>query len=235
MQTAPQKAVAYVRVSTEEQAVEGVSIEAQTKTLRAYATMKELDLVDVVVDEGVSGGKKLSCRAGGSQVSLLASRRKVQAVLACKLDRLFRNAADCLVTTAEWDKKAVALHLLDVGGQTIDTSSTMGRFFLTVMAGAAEMERGMARDRTVAAMAHMRSTNKRISRYIPFGYDLAKNGVDLVPIEPEQEAIKLIRILRDQGLSLRGVAAELDDLGIETKTGRKWNHNTVAAILKRAG
>jgi len=133
-----------------------------------------------------------------------------------------------------WDKKGVALHLLDVGGQTIDTSSTMGRFFLTVMAGAAEMERGMARDRTVAVMAHKRSKNERISRHIPFGWELAENGVDLVADEAEQEAIERIRELRADGLSLRKIARELDERGIPTKSGRKWNHNTVAAILKRA-
>ncbi len=41
--------------------------------------------------------------------------------------------------TAGWDKTGVALHLLDMGGQTVDTGSAMGRFFMTVMAGAAEL------------------------------------------------------------------------------------------------
>ena len=111
----------------------------------------------------------------------------------------------------------------------------MGRFFLTVMAEAAEMERGMARDRTVAAMAHKRSKNERISRHIPFGSDLSADGVELVPNVSEQDAIELIRELRGGGFSLRKIATELDDHGIPTKSGQKWNHNSVASILKRSG
>ena len=73
--------------------------------------------------------------------------------MACKLDRLFRDAADCLNVTKHWDKRNIALHLIDVGGQTIDTSSSMGRFFLTMMAGVAEMERNLIRDRTTRLVA----------------------------------------------------------------------------------
>ena len=56
-----------------------------------------------------------------------------------KLDRLFRNCQDCLQVTALWDRLGISLHLIDLGGQAIDTSSAMGRFFLTVMGGAAEI------------------------------------------------------------------------------------------------
>ena len=92
-------AVAYVRVSTEEQAVAGVSLEAQVAAVRAYALLRGLDLVDVVVDAGVSAGKPLADRAGGAVVLDLVKRRKVQAVIAVKLDRVFRNAGDCLTVT----------------------------------------------------------------------------------------------------------------------------------------
>jgi hypothetical protein len=61
--------------------------------------------VEIIVDEGVSGGKELASRPGGCRVVELAGKCKVQAVIACKLDRLFRDAADCLNTTKAWDKK----------------------------------------------------------------------------------------------------------------------------------
>lgn len=110
------KAIGYIRVSTEEQATEGVSLAAQRATIEAYATMRGLTLAEINTDEGVSGGKDLSSRPQGSRVAELASKGKVRAVIACKLDRLFRDAADCLNTTKEWDRKEVALHLIDVGG-----------------------------------------------------------------------------------------------------------------------
>jgi site-specific DNA recombinase len=223
-------AVGYIRVSTEEQATEGVSLDAQRATLQAYATLRGLDLIEIIVDEGVSGGKELNSRPGGNRVIELAGKGKVQAVVACKLDRLFRDAADCLNTTKAWDRKNVSLHLIDVGGQSIDTSSTMGRFFLTMMAGVAEMERNMIRDRTKAAMAHMKSKGQRVGP-IPFGSDLATDGVSLVRNEQEQAIISLILELRTDGVSYQAIATELESRGVLTKTGlQKWEKKTVRNI-----
>ena len=225
--------IGYLRVSTEEQANEGVSLDAQRATIQAYATLRGLDLIEIIVDEGVSGGKELASRPGGSRVAELASKGKVQAVIACKLDRLFRDAADCLNTTKEWDRKDVALHLIDVGGQSIDTSSTMGRFFLTMMAGVAEMERNMIRDRTKAAMSHKRTKGERISRFAPFGFKF--EGDTVIADETEQAIISDIRTLRDGGWSYQRICDELFDRGILTKNGEtKWVPTTVKRILERA-
>ena len=136
-------AILYLRVSTTEQATEGISLNVQEDRLRAYCTMRDLDIVQVITDAGVSAGKPLDTRPGGQQLLDTIRRKQADAVVAYKLDRLFRDCADCLTTTKTWDKKGVALHLVDLGGQTLDTSSPMGRFFLTVMAGAAELERNL--------------------------------------------------------------------------------------------
>ena len=226
-------AVAYVRVSTEEQAVAGVALEAQVAAVRAYATLRGLDLVDVVVDAGVSAGKPLADRAGGAQVLDLVRRRKVQAVIAVKLDRVFRNAGDCLTVTEGWDRAGVALHLVDMGGQAIDTSSAMGRFFLTVMAGAAEMERNLIRDRTTAALAHKRATGRRTSKDAPFGWSIGADGDTLETHPAEQTAIALIVELRAGGMSTRAIAAHLDGAGVQPR-GTRWHKTTVERVLALA-
>ncbi len=110
-------AIGYVRVSTEEQAREGVSLEAQTRAVAAYCALRGLDLVRTVVDEGVSAGKPLGARAGGVAVLDAVKRRRVDAVVAYKLDRLFRDCADCLAVTRAWDKVGAALHLIDLGAR----------------------------------------------------------------------------------------------------------------------
>lgn len=226
------KAIGYVRVSTDEQAQEGVSLEAQQSMLQAYAKLRGLELTETVVDEGISGGKDLTSRAGGKRLFESAIRGKVRAIIACKLDRLFRDAADCLNTTKVWDKKNVALHLLDVGGQTIDTSSTMGRFFLTMMAGVAEMERNMIRDRTRVAMSHKRSKGERISRFAPFGFRF--EGSQAVLDSAEHELIQEMQSLRSRGYSLQAICDELRARGILTKNGgAEWKPMTVSRILKR--
>lgn len=111
-------AVGYVRVSTQKQAAEGISLDAQEARIRAYCTMRRLDLVDVVVDAGVSAGKyTLDERNGGSRVLTAVSQGQACHVVALKLDRLFRNTIDCLTTVQAWDKAGVSLHLIDMGGR----------------------------------------------------------------------------------------------------------------------
>ncbi len=216
------RAVAYIRVSTEEQAQEGVSLDAQRQALHAYAAMRDLEIVEVVQDAGVSAGKPLSSRAGGQRVLSAVGRRKVAAVLTYKLDRLFRDCADCLTVTREWDQAGVALHLVDLGGQAVDTSSAMGRFFLTVMAGAAEMERNLVRERTTAAMAYKAANGEYVGGKVPYGFELAEDGVKLVPVEQEQRALSKARKLSKAGLSLRAIAARLHEDGVRSRTGRPF-------------
>ena len=151
-----------------------------------------------------------------------------------KLDRMFRNAADCLTTVEKWDRTGISLHVIDLGGNAIDTTSAAGRFILVVLAGAAEMERNLTRERTRSAMAVKRSNGQRIGT-VPFGFDLAADGSTLVPSENEQVVIADIRAMRSRGLKLRKIADALTRRDVPTKTGRsvRWTHQAVARILSR--
>jgi DNA invertase Pin-like site-specific DNA recombinase len=122
------KAVCYVRVSTEEQAREGVSLEAQEEKLRAYCKMAGLEIIAMLREEGVSGSKPLATRPEGTKLVRLVETKQCQHVVALKLDRLFRDAEDALHQTRKWDNAGVSLHLVDMGGQVINTGSAMGRF-----------------------------------------------------------------------------------------------------------
>jgi DNA invertase Pin-like site-specific DNA recombinase len=226
-------AVGYVRVSTVEQVEDGVSLAAQTAQIQAYATLRGLELVEVIVDAGVSGGDALDTRDGGARLLGLVKSKRVGAVLACKLDRLFRDAADCLSTTAAWDKAGVALHLLDLGGQSIDTGSAMGRMFLTMAAGFAEMERNMVKERTRAALAHKKSKGERVGN-IAYGYQLAEGGVMLEVNQAEQSVIAIVLELRAAGMSQRGIAEELNARGLATRTGGEFMKTQIVNILKGA-
>src|SRR5262245_40127695 len=132
------KAIGYVRVSTEEQAREGVSLGAQEERLRAYCAMQGLELIDVVCEPGVSGSVALLGRPAGARLAEAIRERSVEHVVALKLDRLFRDAVDALTQTRQWDRSGIALHLVDMGGQSLNSASAMGRLFLTVLAGLAE-------------------------------------------------------------------------------------------------
>jgi DNA invertase Pin-like site-specific DNA recombinase len=240
-------AVLYVRVSTQEQAREGVSLEAQEARLRAYAALRGLRVVEVVVEAGVSGGVPLDQRAGGQR--LLAAveahqrvtgqgrgtrQRRPCHVLAVKLDRLFRTTVDALETTQQWTERGVSMHLVDLGGQTVDTSTPMGRFMLTLLAGVAEMERGLIAERTQAALAHKRDRREKISSAAPIGYRHQDGQV--VADEREQAILARIRELRAQTATLREIAADLNaKLDQYPARGAKWYPATIQRALREKG
>jgi len=150
------KAVGYVRVSTEDQAREGVSLEAQKAKITAYCQVKDLELVEVVEDAGISA-KDLR-RPGVQRVLEMAKTKKVDAVVVLKLDRIFRSTVDALETTKLFAKWGVSFHSIH---ETLDTQSAMGRFFFTLTAALAEMERGIVAERTKAALAHKKNKGRR--------------------------------------------------------------------------
>jgi len=88
------KAVAYCRVSTEEQAREGISLDNQQDKVRAYATVKDLDLVDIVTDAGISA-KDLK-RKGLQRVLSMLQSGEAEALIVFKLDRMTRSTKDLL-------------------------------------------------------------------------------------------------------------------------------------------
>jgi site-specific DNA recombinase len=97
------KAIGYIRVSTEDQAREGVSLDNQKSKIRAYCELKEMEIVGIVEDAGISG-KNLN-RPGVQKVLDMARRKEVDAVIVYKLDRMFRSTVDALETTklfAKW-------------------------------------------------------------------------------------------------------------------------------------
>ena len=228
------KAIGYIRCSTHEQADSGLGLEAQAERIKAYCSMKGAELLDLITDPGVSAGKPLASREGGHRLLTALRKRKANAVIVLKLDRGFRDVIDCLATVEKWDKAGVALHVVDLGGNAIDTTSAAGRFMLVVLAGAAEMERNLTRERTRSAMAVKRANGQRIGA-VPYGYDLASDRTTLVPNDTEQVVIQEIRELRSQGKKLQEIAEGLTERGIPTKTGksRNWTHQVVARILAR--
>ena len=223
------KAIGYIRVSTEDQAKEGVSLDNQEAKIRTYADLKDLELVGIIKDAGISA-KNLN-RPGAQEVLKMARKKKVEAVIVYKLDRMFRSTIDALETTKMFDRWNIAFHSIQ---ETLDTQSAMGRFFFTLTAALAEMERGIIGERTKAALAHKRANGEKTGGGVPFGYSLGIDGRILMENPEEQKVILLIKRLRRRGHSLRSICRELETQGYLTKTGKsKWNPKTIRAILAR--
>lgn len=223
------RAAAYLRVSTDEQVKGGVSLADQEERLRAYCTLQGLELAAVVRDEGVSGAKALADRPGGQELLRMIDAGDVEHVVALKLDRLFRDAEDALHRTKAWDKAGVALHLVDMGGQAVNTGSAMGRMFLTLMAGFAELERNLIAERTTAALAHKKAHG---AVYGPTPYGFQRDGNELRPDDGEQKILEKVRAWRLEGWTLRKIAEELNRVQVPTKRGGRWYASTVRYLLQ---
>ena len=230
------RAIAYIRVSTNEQATEGVSLEAQRHKIEAYAAFRGLELVEVVVDAGVSASKPLAARPGGARVLAALARGEAHAIVAISLSRLFRNAIDCLTMTRQWDDSGLALHLLDMG---LDTRSPMGRAFLTMAAAWGELELNLIRERTRTGLAQVKAQGGRLGRdahgwrRLDAVDDCGRRVVEAVP--DELAAVERAVELRRSGATLQAIAESLNAEGLPTKRGAVWRAGTVRAVLMRAG
>jgi site-specific DNA recombinase len=217
-------AIGYVRVSTDEQAREGVSLDNQREKISAYCDLNDLTLVDIIADEGLSA-KNLN-RTGIQNLITLVKHGKIDAVTVYKLDRLSRSVKDIIGLIELFEKHKVAFHsILD----KVDTKSATGRFFLNILSSLSQLERELIGERTHEALSHKIRKGERVG-HVPFGYTLAADGRTLLEDPTEQEGIALIKELRVKGLGYRAICRELDARGYQPKAG-KWHHSKIKNIL----
>ena len=204
--------VAYCRVSTEEQASEGFSIDGQAERLAVYASLHELGEVTVVSDPGRSG-KDLD-RPGLQQLLAMVEAGHVAHVLIWRLDRLSRNIGDLVDLADRFGRRDVALHSFT---ERIDLSTATGRMFYNILASFAQFYREQLAENVKMGM-HQAARQGKWTNRPKTGYDLV-NG-ELVP---NGDAGRVREIFR-----LRAAGASYPE--IEARTGVKYS--TVGSILR---
>jgi DNA invertase Pin-like site-specific DNA recombinase len=224
------KVLGYVRVSTEEQATNGQSLDAQKAKLEAYANLYDLELLRVIVDAGVSA-KSLN-RLGLQDALTILRTGEAAGLLICKLDRLSRSVKDWNTLIDGWFGEKAGKQLFSVA-DSIDTRTAAGRLVLNVLMSVAQWEREIIGERTKDALQHKIKKGERCGK-VRFGFDLAADGKTLVENPQEQEVLAIMRQLRAAGESYRDIAAELSKRNFKTKEGRPWIHTSVKGILAKA-
>lgn len=227
------RAVGYIRVSTEGQAEEGVSIEAQRAKLEAFAVATDLELVAIREDAGASA--KTLARPG-LQAALADLREgRSDALVVTKLDRLTRSVRD-LGSLLE-GYFAARFSLLSIA-DSVDTRTAGGRLVLHVLTSVAQWEREAIGERTRDALRHLKTQGVRIGGE-GLGWrrstelDAAGRRVWIEELG-EQATAARIRELRAQGCSLRAICAVLSAEGHRTKRGGRWQAGTVLQVIRRA-
>ena len=230
--------IAYIRVSTDAQANDGVSRDEQRARTAAYAAATGGTIV-AVYEDVASGGTKPQHRPG-----LVTARNQVlhgaaDAVLVTKLDRLSRSTID-LLTILDASKRGKC-PIVSVA-ENIDTRSPAGEFFVTVLAGLAQMERGVIRERTVFAMNEVARQGRARSRFLPFGLRVsgepdrttvaAGDRRRLVADPEEQLILRRIQRLQRSGLGPWAITTRLNAAKvINPRTRRAWSVGGVRSIL----
>lgn len=221
--------VGYCRVSTEEQASEGLSLETQMEKIRSYCATYDLELLRIIVDD--QSGKTMN-RPGVTEALAELKAGRASGIVVAKLDRLTRNVADIGMLLRDYFGEGKSFSLRSVN-EHIDTATPAGRMLLNVVISFAQYERELIADRTREVLAHMRRIGKRTGG-IPFGFDVADDGETLVKNEREQEVLSAILTLHRGGNTLRAIAAELNRRKVPTKKSGSWTHTVVKSILMRA-
>ena len=219
------KAIGYVRVSTQEQATHGYSLDAQIDKIKAYASLYDINLIDIVIDGGVSA-KSLN-REGLQNVLQMLDSCKADAVIIFKLDRLTRSVTDWNTLIADYFTKHALLSVSD----QIDTRTAAGRLCLNVLMSVAQWEREAIGERTSTALRQKQSQGQHVGSPA-YGYEMLDK--QLVKVASEYEAIALVKEMKANGCTLQQIADELNAQNIKTKRGGSWYPTTVKNILGRA-
>ena len=131
------KVIGYTRVSSQRQAKEGLSLDAQKAKIKAYCEFRELELIDIISDEGISGGK--SNRAGYQQVLSLCKNGAAHGIVIYSLSRFTRSTKDLITFLDSYvSKEKIELHSIS---ENLDTSSAMGRCMIKIIGALNELER----------------------------------------------------------------------------------------------
>ena len=129
--------VGYCRVSTSEQASNGDSLATQKQQITGYAMMQGWEIGAFFIEAGISGSVPLAHRPEGKR--LIEAIGPGDIIVTPKLDRMFRNASDALVTLEELKRQGVGLHMLDLGGDV--TGNGISKLVFTILSAVAENER----------------------------------------------------------------------------------------------
>lgn len=221
------RAIGYIRVSTN---IQEFGPEVQRLAIEKRA--QELGCTEILWfdDIGISGSKGLDGRPG--LLAAINSLERNDYFLVAKLDRLARDLMTQLVLDS-MIKKAKATLISCHGEGTSLENDPQARFMMQILGAVAELERALIQQRTKAAMAMKRAKGEKTGGKMPYGY--TSHDGKLIPKQDEQLIIQKILRYRTEGVTIRGIIAELNRASIPTKFGCQWNISQIQKVIKLHG
>lgn len=209
--------------------MDGCSLDAQRERIRAWAAANGYHVAAMHEDAGISG------KAAANRPGLLAALADACAqhcpLVVYSLSRFARSTVDALRLSADLERAGADLVSLS---EKIDTTSATGKMVFRLMSVLAEFERDQLAERTKTALDHLRRKNQRVSRWIPYGFDLVPADARLVENAQEQAVILDMQAWRQDGLGYGAIGKRLNSAGIPSKRGGRWHADVVRGVLLRA-
>ena len=216
--------ISYRRVSTEDQAANGVSLDNQAERIRQYCAYRGITLVAEIEDAGVSGGIN-KARVGFIDLLNRVEQGGVDVIVLYSLERLSRDMLTMLALERLLDEYDVQLHTVE---GAVDTSTPDGFMNFAMKAFLGEMERRQVKYRTRKALEHKKQSGK-VFNHAPYGY--RREGNELVPDLHEQAVIKSVNAWYQDGKRLVDIVEKLNSQGTVTKHGKAWTPQQVKNLI----
>lgn len=215
----------YTRVSTEDQAREGFSLDAQLDRLRSYAKAQGWTVAGEYVDEGHSG--RTTKRP--MYQKMLDERAAWDTLLVLKMDRIHRNSRNFMAMMDELQKQGKGFASVT---ESLDTGTAMGRFVMDIIQRIAQLESDQIGERTYVGMEQKAKTGAgSLGKPAPFGYAYRADRV-LEPVLTEVPIVRKIFAMYASDAKRQEIADSLAEDGLATRSGRPWTRWNVAEILQ---
>ena len=220
------RAALYARVSTEEQAINGYSLDAQLEKMRAFCVVHDYEVVGEYVDDGYSG-KSYRNRPAYTAMFSPEESKKWDVLIVLKLDRIHRNSRNFMEMMENLKK-----HGKDFIStfEKFNTSTAVGRFALDTIQRIAQLESEQIGERTYIGMREKAETNGGVMGFTPpIGYGL-EDG-ELFVVEEEFEIVRDIFTMYLNGMTISDIAYHLNREGRLTRKGNPWNKYNLGTVL----
>lgn len=220
------KVVIYVRVSTQEQAKEGYSINEQIERLKKYAELMGWTVVEIFVDGGYSGGNIY--RPALQDMIRFVKTENIDKVLVYKLDRLSRSQKDTLFLIEDvFLKNNTDFISLN---ENFDTATPFGRAMIGILAVFSQLEREQIKERmTMGREARAKEGYYSGNGTIIIGYDY----IDSELIVNDYESMLVNEVFNQfvNGTPIKTIASNLNKKGLTHKHG-EWNDMSIKRMLR---
>jgi len=217
------RAAIYARVSTEDQAKEGYSLDAQLKRMEAYCKARGWTVAGRFVDEGQSG--RNTNRPAYS--AMMAGKEDWDLILVLKMDRIHRNSVNFTLMMNHLRNHNKEFNSIQ---ESFDTTTAMGRFVMDIMQRIAQLESEQIGERVYMGMERKaRMGQGHMGSGHPYGY-VYREG-QLLVLEDERRTVETIFRLRAENNSYQKIADRLNENGIPSKKGLLWSRQAVWNIL----